>query len=45
MVIITAFAFLALFSIVAILLSAEDTREDRRNPRDNPLLWVTLGRR
>ena len=44
MVIVTAFALLALFSIVAIVLSAEDTREDR-DPRENPILWATLGRR
>jgi len=44
MVLVTAFALLALFSIVAVLLSAEDTRE-YRDPRDNPLLWAWLGRR
>lgn len=44
MVIFTAFAFLVLFSIVATVMSAEDTRE-YRDPHDNPLLWATLGRR
>ena len=44
MVIVTVFALLALFSIVAVVLSAEDTREDR-DPRENPLLWAYLGRR
>jgi hypothetical protein len=41
MVIVAAFALLALFSIVAVVLGAEDTRE-HRDPRDNPLLWATL---
>ncbi|HEY4752386.1 MAG TPA: hypothetical protein VIH37_03815 [Candidatus Limnocylindrales bacterium] len=44
MVILTAFALLALFSIVAIVLSAEDTREDRQE-RYSPLYWASLGRR
>ena len=44
MVILTAFALLALFSIVAIVLSAEDTREDREE-RYNPLYWASIGRR
>jgi len=44
MVIVATFALLALFSIVAIVLEAEDTRE-YRDPRENPLLWATLGRR
>lgn len=44
MVIVAVFAFLALFSIVAVVLSAEDTRE-YRDPRENPLLWATMGRR
>lgn len=44
MVLVAAFALLALFSIVAILLSAEDTRGDR-DPRDNPMFWASLGRR
>jgi hypothetical protein len=44
MVIVGVFALLALFSIVAIVLSAEDVREDR-DPRENPMLWTTPGRR
>lgn len=44
MVIVAVFALLALFSIVAVVLSAEDTREDRVI-RENPLLWAYLGRR
>ncbi len=44
MVIFTAFAFLVLFSLIAIVVSGEETRE-YRDPHDNPLLWATLGRR
>lgn len=44
MIMLIGFAFLVLFSIVAIVLSGEDTRE-YRDPHDNPLLWATLGRR
>lgn len=44
MIMFVGFAFLVLFSIVAIVLSGEDTRE-YRDPHDNPLLWATLGRR
>jgi len=44
MLVVIVFALLALFSIVAIKLSAEDTRE-YRDPRENPLLWTTLGGR
>ena len=44
MVIVAVFALLALFSIVSIVMSAGDA--DRpADPRDNPLLWATLGRR
>jgi len=43
MLIVTAFALLALFSVVAIVVGAEDPREDR-DPRDNPFLWTGLGR-
>lgn len=44
MVIVAAFALLALFSIISIVLSAEDP--DRlRDPREDPYLWTTLGRR
>jgi hypothetical protein len=44
MVIVTVFALLALFSIVSIVMSAGDT-DRMSDPRDNPLLWATLGRR
>ena len=44
MVIVALFALLALFSIVSIVMSAGDT-ERHEDPRDNPLLWATLGRR
>ncbi|MEW6224216.1 MAG: hypothetical protein AB1627_06275 [Chloroflexota bacterium] len=44
MVIVAVFALLALFSFVSIVLSAEDPR-GHSDPRDNPLLWVALGRR
>ncbi|HEY5628442.1 MAG TPA: hypothetical protein VIR16_02940 [Candidatus Limnocylindrales bacterium] len=44
MVIFTAFVFLVLFSIIAMVMSADDARE-YRDPHDNPLLWATLGRR
>jgi hypothetical protein len=44
MVIIATFALLVLFSIVSIVMSAGDT-EPSSDPRDNPLLWATLGRR
>jgi len=43
MVLVSAFALLALFSIISIVMSAEDPA--RSEPRDNPLLWATLGRR
>jgi hypothetical protein len=44
MVIVGVFALLALFSVAAIVLGAEDTREGR-DPRENPMLWTTPGRR
>ena len=43
MVILAAVGFVALFSIIAIVVSGEGTRE-YRDPHDNPLLWATLGR-
>jgi hypothetical protein len=43
MVIVAAFALLALFSIISIVMSAEDP--DRSyDPKDNPLLWNSLSR-
>jgi hypothetical protein len=44
MVLVTMFALLALFSIVSIVMSAEEPR-GYNDPHDNPLLWATLGRR
>lgn len=44
MVLVTVFSLLALFSIVTILLGSEDPGNSS-DPRDNPLLWATLGRR
>ena len=44
MVIVTVFALLALFSIISIVMSSGDT-ERTNDPRENPLLWATLGRR
>ena len=44
MVIVAVFALLAVFSFVSIMMSAEDPGV-ASDPRDNPLLWVMLGRR
>jgi hypothetical protein len=44
MVIVAVFALLALFSIVSIVMSVGDP-DQTVEPRDNPLLWATLGRR
>jgi hypothetical protein len=44
MFIVSVFVLLALFSIVSIVLSAEEPGA-RYEPRDNPILWATLGRR
>jgi hypothetical protein len=43
MTILAVFALIALFSIVSIVLSREEPRE-YGDPRENPLLWSTLGR-
>ncbi|HEU0244490.1 MAG TPA: hypothetical protein VFQ75_11325 [Candidatus Limnocylindrales bacterium] len=44
MAIVVVFALLALFSIISIVMSAGES--DRpSDPRENPLLWATLGRR
>jgi hypothetical protein len=45
MVLVTAIVLLALFSIVSIVMSAEDTAHPSDYKSDNPLLWATLGRR
>jgi hypothetical protein len=44
MVVVAVFILLALFSIVSIVMSAEDPQR-MTDPRDNPLLWGTVGRR
>jgi hypothetical protein len=44
MVLVAVFTLLALFSIVSIVMSAEDPQRSN-DPRDNPILWATLGRR
>jgi hypothetical protein len=38
------FSLLALFSIISIVMSAEDPGRSS-DPRDNPVLWSMLGRR
>jgi hypothetical protein len=44
MVIVAVFVLLALFSIVSIVMSADEPR-DYRDPREDPILWATLGHR
>jgi hypothetical protein len=44
MVIVVMFTLLAVFSIVSIVMSAGDS-ERASDPKENPLLWATLGRR
>ncbi len=44
MVLVAVFMLLALFSIVSIVMSAKDG-DRQRDPRDNPVLWTTFGRR
>ena len=44
MEIVTVFALLALFSFISIVLSGEDPREPA-DPRDNPFVWSSIGRR
>jgi hypothetical protein len=41
MVIVTVFALLALFSIISIVMSAEEPRLPS-DPRNNPFYWATL---
>ena len=43
MIIVALFALLAVFSLISILMSAEDMRRVA-DPRDNLLLLVMLGR-
>ena len=44
MVLVTVFSLLALFSIITVLFGSEDPGRSSE-PRDNPLLWETRGRR
>jgi hypothetical protein len=44
MIIVTVFALLAVFSIVSLVMTAED-EPGARDPRDNPLLWGIFGSR
>ncbi len=44
MVLVAVFTLLALFSIISIVMSAEDPQR-LNDPRDNPVLWGTVGRR
>ena len=43
MVIVSVFALLALFSILSIVLGAED-RDGTRESHENPYLWTAVGR-
>jgi hypothetical protein len=45
MVLVAAFVLLALFSIVSIVMSAEERAHPTDYQSENPLLWATLGRR
>jgi hypothetical protein len=45
MVLVAAFVLLALFSIVSIVMSAEERAHPSISQADNPLFWATLGRR
>lgn len=44
MVLVAVFTLLAVFSIISIVMSAEDPTTSS-DPRENPTLWATLGRR
>jgi hypothetical protein len=44
MVLVAVFLLLALFSIISIVMSAEEPGRSS-DPRDNPILRATLGRR
>ena len=45
MAIAAVLGLLAVFSIISIVLSAEEDPSRPTEPLDNPLLWATLGRR
>jgi hypothetical protein len=44
MAIVVVIGLLAMFSIISIVMSSEDSTRPPE-PMDNPLLWATLGRR
>jgi hypothetical protein len=44
MIIVFVAALLALFSIVSIVMSAGEPKEFS-DPRDNPAIWASVGRR
>jgi hypothetical protein len=44
MVLVAVFVLLALFSIISIVMSAEDSGRSS-DPRDNPILWESFGHR
>ncbi len=44
MAILAVLGLLAVFAIISILMSAEDSSRPTE-PLDNPILWATLGRR
>ena len=44
MVLVALLGLLAVFSIISIVMGADETPRPTE-PRDNPLLWAMLGRR
>jgi hypothetical protein len=44
MVLVAVFTLLAVFSIISIVMSAEETGT-RSDPRDDPFFWAAYGRR
>lgn len=44
MVLLAMFTLLALFSLISILMSADDPQRSG-DPRDNPAFWSAFGRR
>ena len=45
MVLVAVLGLLAVFSIISIVMSSEQEASRPTEPLDDPLLWVTLGRR
>lgn len=45
MVLVTAIVLLALFSIISIVMSAEDEAHPNDARPENPLLWAAFSRR